>query len=482
MSPARLRLITLAACTAAYVFFIAWYHAPYAGASDASGYLNSARLLLEGRLQEPLRLPAGLPENVLPAESFVPLGFRLDATRRALVPTYPVGLPLHLAAVGWFTGLTVASTVVGVGAALAFAGLFYLVCRECGVGPAVAAGAMALAALSPLTLLFALVPMSDLLASVWALATILCARRARHGPGWAAAAGAALACAVLVRPTNLLLAVPALIALPAGARHWLAFALGGLPGALFLAGYNHALYGAALTTGYTDVSALFSAAYIPRTLAHYARWVPVVASPLVLAAATLPWLPVERRLKWTLAAWAGVLFVFYAAYFCTHETWWYLRFVLPALPALGVAAALTFQHLPAPSSPGVRAVRTAAVLAAAAWLVFWTRDLRVAKIELDDRGYPLAGRWAAQVMPADAVLLAYQVSGSLLYYSDRPFVVPDRLEPPDCARLEEWLARNRRSLYAALYPHEEAAVWRKFPGRWERIIRLHQATIWRRAD
>lgn len=502
MTLTRRHTSALAVLAVAYAIFLTWYHAPYAGGSDASGYMNSAQLLLAGELHTPLRMPAGFPTDLLAKDSFVPLGFRLDATRTGMVPTYPVGLPLHLVLIGWLTGLATASTIVSVGSALVFAALLFLVSRDFGVRPNWSVGVALLGALSPLTVMFSTFPMSDLPAAVWILLLILCARRAERGTGWAVAAGAAMAVAVLVRPTNLLLVVPALIALPARPRPWIAFGLGGLPGALFLAWYNHALYGSAITSGYGAVDELFSTAYFAPTVSHFAYWVPIVASPLILAAVALPWTSASLRTKAILVTWAMLPFGLYSVYFCTHETWWYLRFVLPALPALGIAAALVLQSrplptwhlasrlLPAGSAPGEMArghilrIPLAALLLLGGgwWMAYWIDGLRATKMELDDRGYPLTGKWIAQELPDDAVLLAYQVSGAVLHYSPRAFIVPHTLSPHDRARLEDWLAQNRRPLYAALYIQEEPAVFSQFPGRWEKVVQLRQATVWRRLD
>lgn len=493
---ARLAVIALAA---AYACFIAWYHAPYATGADAAGYMSFAKMILNGELHAPVQMPPGMPEDLLPRESFVPPGFRLDASRNHMVPTYPVGLPLHLAAIGWLTGLPLASTALAILSALAFAGLLYLTCRDFGVNPAPSATVAVLAALSPLTLFFAMVVMSDLLSAVWVLAMIYLARLARRGLLPAAAAGAALSIAVLIRPTNLLMVVPALFALPTNIRTWSAFAAGGIPGALFLLWLNHALYGAYVATGYGDMSSFFSFAYFPKTFVHYAVWLPVLASPLAGAAALLPWVGIGRRVKFTLAAWAGVLPLFYAAYYFTSLDWWWLRFVLPSLPALGIAAALVLQHLrvPAwcptllgwldPSAPNgtgrVRLWLTACVLVVfTPWMVAWTVELNVLKFKRNDLSYPLTGEWVARELPANAVLLAYQVSGALQYYTTRPFVLPALLQPGDCARLETWLGRNPRPLYAAIHSHEKAEILRKFPGRWEIVQKIKQATILRRID
>lgn len=297
----------LVAAAIFYTLFLVWYHCPYAGGSDSSGYLNGAQLLMAGEWSTPLRVPAGMTPDVLPPAHFVPLGFRLDATRENLVPTYPIGLPLHIAAVGKLVGLAHAATIVGVVSALVFALLLYLTCREFGVRPNWSAGVAGLAAISPLTLHHALQPMSDLVAAGWALAVVLCALRAARHPGWAVAAGVALAVAVLVRPTNALLFLPAAVALPTKIRPWLAFLLGGLPGALLLAIYNHSLYGSVLSTGYGNLGDLLESHLIPRTLQHYAFWVPVIASPLILAAVALPWVNASWRKKLVLIAWAGGL-------------------------------------------------------------------------------------------------------------------------------------------------------------------------------
>jgi hypothetical protein len=359
----------------------------------------------------------------------------------------------------------------------------------------------ALGALSPLTLLYALQPMSDLLAAVWTVATILCARRARQGTGWAIAAGAALAIAVLVRPTNLLLALPALLALPFRPRAWIAFGLGGLPGALFLTWYNHALYGAYLTTGYGEVDRLFSWQHLAPSLWHYAIWIPVVAGPLAIAGLALPWTGAPRRDKFVLGSWAGTILGFYAAYSYTHDAWWYLRFVLPALPALGLAAALVLQAAPLPSwflvsrllPPGTPAGEVArgrvwqipaALLAfvfALGWMLQSARTFQLSGTELDERPYPLTARWVANSLPSDAVLLGQQVSGAMLHYTTVPVLIPHYFNREECARFEAWLARNRRPLYAALYPNEEALVWKTFPGHWEIVVQIRHTTIWRRA-
>lgn len=502
MSYSRGTLIILGALIAFYTFVLAWYHSPYAGGSDSSGYMNSARLMLEGRLTIPVPRPVGMPADLLPPGYHVPLGFILDASQQNLLPSYPVGLPLHFAFVGWFIGLGPATTVVGVASGLAFALLLFLIGRAFGLRPTWSLALALLGALSPLTVTYALQPMSDLLAAVWIMAVILCALRSDRQVGWAVAAGAAFAMAVLVRPTNALLIIPAALALHPTVRTWIAFGLGGVPGALFLAGYNRALYGSFFASGYGDVSSLFALRHVPVTLTHYAKWVPAVATPLVFAALALPWLKLSWRMKGLLLTWAGLPLGFYAFYECTFDAWWYLRFILPALPALGLAAALVLQRfnypswflasrlLPDSAEPAevarghILRLPVAALLFVAAiwWMLDWGRTLRVTQVELDERTYALTARWIAEELPADAVLVGLQVSGNALYYCNRPVLDQNFFTPENYARLNTWLAAQGRPLYAVLHDYEESTLRRNLPGRWEEVTRLRQATVWRRLD
>lgn len=485
----------------AYGAFFLWYHCPYAGGSDSSGYLNSGKLLLAGELSAPVRPPPGLPTGLLDPEHYAPPGMKLINEGQRLAPTYPVGLPLHLATAGWVVGIEHAPTAVSLFTLVVIAWLLYLTGCRLGVRPAWSIAGTIFFLLSPLTLFYALQPMSDLLATAWIVVMIYCALRAQQHIGWAFTAGAALAVAVLVRPTNLVLAVPALIALPFTARNWLAFGLGGLPGALLLGTYNHHLYGSAFSNGYGSVSGLFAASWVGPTLRHYAVWIPVVLTPAVFAALALPFRPISVRTKLLLITWTGSLLIFYSTYSCTHETWWYLRFILPALPALVIAACLVLQDVrlpawvitsrleapattPASNSLGTRLRITPPgllLIMGLLWLLAWGRHFQVRNVELDERAYRLIGEWAANTMPADAVLAAHQVGGAVFFYSDRPVLRPDLFTPESYARFNDYLAQNRLTLYAALFPYEEKdALQRHMPGHWEPVTRFRQITLWRR--
>jgi hypothetical protein len=498
MQPRFTIRLALAGGLLAYCVFLLWYMCPYAGGSDSSGYLNSARLLHEGRLTATPRIPAEFPLESFGADFFTPTAFKSGAVAGTLVPTYSVGLPLHVAAMANVTGLLIAPTAVNLLAVLAFVWLFWALAGDFGVVAPARLIAVSLLLLSPLTVLYSLQAMSDLLATVWAMAVMLCAWRAPRHWGWALAAGAAIAVAVMVRPTNALLFLPTAICLGISWRTWLPFGLGGLPGAVFLCYYNFQLYGKALTTGYGNVNGMFNATYVGPTLLHYAVWLPVVLTPLVVAGLALPFVAAGRKPKLVLSAWAGAFVLFYAAYACTHETWWYLRFVLPALPALAIGGALVLQRVRFPTldfSAGVtpqsqppRALRlrlplggTLLVLAFV-WQLGWCWHFQVHKTELGERCYRDAGAWVQTSLPANSLIAANQISGALFYYSDKPFIAWDRFTPQSYAALNDYLVKHQLALYAGLFDYEEdEALKVRMPGIWIAVAHFRQVTIWRRS-
>ncbi|MBI3874376.1 MAG: glycosyltransferase family 39 protein, partial [Verrucomicrobia bacterium] len=339
----RAAVVAVALAAAVYAIFLARHVSPHAGGADSSGYLHSAQLLSHGKFTAPARAVPGHGVTDFGKFAHVPLGFVLRGDGQ-LVPTYPTGLPLQLCVAAAVVGWANAVTVVNVFVSLASGALLYALARQLRVRPALALGGVALLWACPLFLFTALQPMSDLPALGWCLAALYCAVRARDDWRWALAGGCCVGVAVLVRPTNLLLVAPLVVALGWRPRSWLALGLGGLPAAAFLVFYNKTVYGAVVATGYGDIRSSFSADFLAHNLAHFARWIPALLSPLVLLAAVAPFLAAGRRRgALALAVWAVVLIGFYAFYYHSGETWWYLRFILPAFPALILLALVALQ-------------------------------------------------------------------------------------------------------------------------------------------
>ncbi|HVS54421.1 MAG TPA: hypothetical protein VHD62_18840 [Opitutaceae bacterium] len=457
----------------------------YAGGSDSSGYMNDARLLLEGRVHVPPRAIAEMPAARTPSYFYVPLGFKPAPDHDGLVPTYPAGLPLFIAAaaalIGWEHAADVALVLHGLAGVL----LTFALARRFGLSLRWAAVAAIALGVSPLYLMMAVQPMSDVPALVWTSAAVLAAWEAGRAPAvrslrWALAAGAAFAFAVLVRPTDLLALAPVAIALGFGVRRWLAFVAGGLPGGIFFFALNRLAYGKFLTTGYGDTTEM-DLHLVPATLVHYAQWLPALFTPVVLGIFALPALRRTPRIAWVLAAWIVAIAGFYAAYYFTHETWWYLRFILPAAPALVIGGLLGLRAVLARFMTPLRSCLCLALALLVCGINggYWAKKFKPLNSGRGEDVYPLAAAWLREHAPANAVVVAMQTSGSLHFYTNFTLVRWDQIQPADYATLVAALRASGRPLYAALFPfEEEEALKTRLPGRWTQIGSVRQATFW----
>jgi hypothetical protein len=484
--PSALSRALLVAAFIAYAVFLAFNMGAHASGSDSSGYLNSARLLAHGTTAMPQRIPAGLDPEKFDWFTFTPLGFRA-LPRQQMAPTYPIGLPLGLAGTARIIGWRLAPPLIMLVSALTAAALMILLGRAAGLPRSWSIFGALLFVASPLTTFMSVQLMSDIPATAAATATILCAWRSRTHRHWALLAGILLAIGVLIRPSNLILIAPVALCLGFDWRRWGLLGLGGLPGAVTQLIFSAAAYGNPLASGYGgDLATKFSFAIIPATLGHYLLWLPLLLTPVGLAALALPWFGRRSRFAWVLVTWIAVIFGFYISYWHTHETWWYLRFLLPAFPACLVGGLWVTHHLWTRFSPArLRTALIARNLALAAGLVIiahsavWHRRLHAAEIGNSDIVYPEAITWLRTHLPADAIIIHMQVSGALLYYSDFQFVRWDMLNPTRFAQITANALAAHRPIFAALFPHEvKDALETRLPGSWQQTAAVRDVTIW----
>lgn len=468
-----------------------------AGGADSSGYLNSARLLAVGQLSAELRIPDAVREIARPNE-FMPLGFTAGLRPGEAVPTYPPGLPVHFALAGWALGWDWGPLGVSVALAGAFPLLLIAAARELGLSLAWSLAGAVVLMLSPVTLFSALQPLSDLPAAVWCLFAWLAALRATRGTEagcsrgarwrWSVACGAAVAMAVAVRPTSALL-VPALLIVLGDWRRWLGAALGGLPGALLLAAYQDANYGHPLQSGYGNIFAALGSEWVGLSLRSYLEWLPRVLPPVVLFLPILglafPPDRVGRRRVVALAVWVVAMAGFYATYPVTHEVWWCLRFVLPAFPALVLAAALGGQAMVVRTGvahrsrwSAVGAIGVAMWAGVLAW--YWLPRLHLGAIGPAERVYREAGRWVAGNLPADAVVSSFATSGALYYYSPMATLRFDDLRPDMGPVLLRRLHAAGRPVFALVFDAERPQAEERLGGaRWTAVRTWGGLQLWR---
>jgi hypothetical protein len=457
------------------------------GGSDNSGYFNEARLLAQGRVHAPMRTLAGVPPDAATQYLYVPLGFKpAPGAPAVMVPTYPPGLPLLLVPAALVAGWDHAGDLVLIVHSLAGIALAFALGRACGLSGSWSLAGAAVLAASPLYLFTSLQALSDVPATAWATAAVVAAMRGRDGPRWALVSGACVSVGFLVRPTNLLILAPVVLAVGMSPRRVALVALGLLPGVAAWMAINHAAYGNAVQSGYGAIGGEFHASLIAGTLQFCAWWLPRLLSPIVVIAPLVLAFPgLWPRVAAVLATWAVCFVAFYAPYRWTHEQWWFLRFLLPAAPALIVAGLLVARHLLEGAAglwPDVaRRLLPALVLAVAASVeLAQTSPLREARaVGHGELKYGRVSRWLQANVPGNAAIVVSQASGALYYFTDFTLLRHDQMDAAVSARVLASLRAEGRPLYAVLFPFEASAL-RQLPGTWTRVGSVNDVGIWRR--
>jgi hypothetical protein len=410
-----------------------------AGGSDSFGYVSQAYGWASGSLPRAEPLPITMPWPSSDA-SLAPLGYRPGPEPHTIVPTYAPGLPLIMAAALVF-GACGPFLVVPFSAALVV-WLTFCLGRRMG-GPWAGILAALFAVTSPIVLFMSLSPMSDIpAAALWtgaALAVLGDTRRSAFAAGLWTAAG------FLVRPNLPIIPIVLFAHLAFTSRsreRWIRLALFGaaaVPAAIAIAALNTAWYGAPSNSGYGAAAEIFSAGNILPNLARYPVWLWRSQSPLVLVA-FVPLLPRFRQDAFQPAVrLCAALFVATLLCYLVYmhfEEWWYVRFLLPAIPA--VLALMTTglvvlgRRLPRPWGH----VAVAAV--SIALLNYMTRfDIgqgMFGPLKAGERRYADVGAYIQRALPPNAVIFSVQQSGSARYYGGRMTIRWDLID-------REWTGR-----------------------------------------
>lgn len=457
--PAR---IACAAAVAVAVASIAW-NTRAVGGSDSSCYVLQAEAFSHGQLTLTDPLSRVLPDS--PSAMFAPAGFVPSRIAPfAAVPICGPGLALIMTAVS-FAGRDAVFLVVPAFAAAAV-WITFVAGRR--VDDAVTgATAAVLLATSPIFLYQSVQPMSDVpAAALWLAALALLSGSANQD--WRRfAAGICASAAVLVRPNIAVIVVP-LLALLRDRRAFLFFAAGAIPGAAAMAWLNAARYGSPLTSGYGSTDVLFSLAHIGPNLARYPRWLLETETLFVAAAAVAPWWAwryrrSSARVVLVLVSAVVLTLATYLAYTVFND-WWYIRFLLPALPAvfiLSVAVCLE----PARRHPRARAGAAIGLAAAlGAWHLHVARTHLVFDLQGLESRFAIAGRYAARALPETAVVFAVQQSGSVRYYAGRSTIAWDAIPADALDRTIAALGRAGRPVFLVLEDDEASRFRARFGG------------------
>jgi len=312
----------------------------------------------------------------------------------------------------------------------------------------------------------------------------------RGTPGGALASGVLSGVAILIRPNLVLLAVfPWLLATcrlsharTAAARSLL-FAAGSVPAALAIAVINGGLYGSAFSSGYGDLGGAFSLAHAAVNAKLYSAWWLESQGPagFLFVAALWPRRAGIRRETLILlgyAVCAALLYLFYLPF----DQWWYLRFLIPAIPIAMLLCAEAVSRV-ARRSALLLMLGLIALVAAGAFHArrFVNSKDIVINAELERRRYLDAAVHLDAALPAEAVVLAMQHSGSIRYYAGRLTMRWDVLDPAWLDAAVSAMQGRRVPVYALLESWEEEDFRRRFAG--QRILaRVNAGALAKSAD
>jgi hypothetical protein len=164
-----------------------------------------------------------------------------------------------------------------------------------------------------------------------------------------------------------------------------------------------------------------------------------------------------------------------------------LRFVLPAFPAVWLAALLVAQSLAerwglAGAATGRRGLYAGLALGLTLAGFLWRWDYRNKPhyAGRGDRAYQIAIQAMRPVLPPGAVIAAMQASGAIYCYSDYTIVRGDQIRPDTLPLIVDACGAARRPLYALLQFEEQRDYpEHRLPGAWEKIRTLRDFTLWR---
>lgn len=438
--------------------------------SDAAGYIEAGRRWSTGELMTPAPLhfwPPLVDQGLVVS----PFAFRPGAIRGTEVSLYPLGFPVLLGAATTLGGDLAAYMVPPI-----FAGLLvwcvYSIAAFAAGNYAALIAALLIAA-SPVTLFYAITPMSDVPATaLWALAWMLALR---PGNLAAVAAGAVTAFAVMVRPHLAPLGLVPFVLLVVSNRakqldrlqRWRRLALFvavAAAGPIFVAWSQSVLYGSLMTPGYIGWDSFFrlehvsvNALLLPRQLLEgQGPWIFLgLAAPLFLLTRA------QRRMvpagtKRIVGSAFMVLTLNYLVYlpYMPIDNVFFVRFMLPALTALCVLHAIVVARLAQQLRAWSRWLVAMAIVPAVMIVVHTAPLVRYSFDNHKEQArVRLMGEYLRAALPLKAAVFTSLQGGAIAHYTRAQIVRYDLLQP---GTLDLWVDRLARRGYQPVLILEEA--------------------------
>jgi hypothetical protein len=447
-----------------------------AGGSDSYCYVHQAERwadvlsgLLRGRLiglqvPEPLALEAPWPDA---PRAFAPAGHLPSLTvPGAIVPICPAGLSMAMAPVVLAAGSGAAFYVLPLFVAALVAATSVVGGR---FGARVGVLSSVLVAASPIVLYQAIQPMSDIpAAALWMMAVAAATGTSRRS---GVVSGLAASAAIVVRPNLLPLgfAIGVFLLLRAE-RTWrqrlrtaAIYAACCAPGCAIVAMTQQAFFGSPLASGYGSLSALFAMSHVMPNLGRYLGWLWSTHTSAVLLAMLAPSL-LPGRLT---ALFAGMFLTNLALYvpYVVFDDWSYLRFLLPTIPlVLILVVAVLDAILRRAAVQQVSWACATAVLMLAVLFVREARERQTFVLQRLEARFARGGRFVADRLPANAIVVTSSESGSVRFYSGRKTMVWDGLDPASLDRALAFVRARGYEPYLLFERGEEPDFRRRFDG------------------
>ena len=456
-----------------------------AGGSDSYGYVSQAELWLHGdlHLSQPQARKVPWP---FAQWTLSPLGYRPSVDLGSIVPVYAPGLPIMMAAMKRVAGQPAVAWLIPMFGGLLVA-MTFLIGRRIFSSDVGAAGAF-LVTTSPALLFMLSQQMSDVpVAGCWAVATYGCLLNSRKGDF---VAGLSAGVAILVRPNlahvAVLMAVWLLVRevragrLPFQPWRFALFAVPVATAGIGVALLYRDLYGSATTSGYGPVDVIYTSSSALPNLRRYGWWLMQSQTPLALAGVLALFIPARILKQPPPAGGRGLLALVCVAavtgylFWNVFDAWWYLRFLLPAWPAICLTTAwlLTWPSGRVFSRPAL-----AALVGVGLYCVWFAYRGSAFDLGEGDRRYATAARLVRSATPPNSIIISTQHSGSVRYYGGRMSLRYDWLSERWLDRSVEWLSAHGVHPFILLDEGEVPEFKRRFAGL-NTLGHLNVATVW----
>jgi hypothetical protein len=428
------RLLAGLALAAIFIFFSV-HRQRYVGAADWYGYYAESLLFRQGQLT----MKTAFPPARYPA--FAPLGF--NAVGNKIIPQYPPGFPLLLALFGLLGLEFFVNALAGVLTIL----ILYLILRN-SVNRGMALLYTLLWTFFPVSLFISIRLMSDLIATLFILLTYYFFTRNKIF--WS---GVAFSYAVAVRPSCVLFFIIFLPLIFRKKKFWPFCFSAAIIGSLY-GFYNWIVFGKPWMTGYQGAANELTGTVFLHHFIYYGKIIFILMTPLLLIPALLT-LVRRKPHSWFYFSWLAAFWIFYSFWRAGADSWWYLRFLLPGLPALFILSAIGMQDIR--ERLLIWKPRWQPLLNAAAVLIlfimlpyfnaFSDRNL----VLTADKGemYYQATKKMQSLVPPNALVGGLEMSGPIRLYTD---LESFRWDQPQSLKLIHDFLKKDRPIYLLIEP------------------------------